>query len=87
MCIVEKLAGRRAPDEDFTLLVDCKSPSASVLSAVEGRLVGLTFVVFVRGFAASHDDGSPDGELHFHLARDEKAENDAVRAASIGPLQ
>jgi hypothetical protein len=83
---LETLAGRRAPTGDFTLIVSPRSPSAGMLGAMEGRLVGLTFVVFVKGFAAA-DKGEPDGELHFHLARDDKDEQNRVRAASLGPLR
>lgn len=83
---LEILAGSRAPGGDFTLVVPAASPSAGLLGAMEGRLVGLTFVVFVRGFSAA-DTGETNGELHFHLARDDKDEQNKVRAATLGPLR
>jgi hypothetical protein len=83
---LETLAGRRAPASDFTLLVSPRAPAAGVLGSMESRLVGLTFVVFVRGFASPREAGDGEGELHFHLAPDDKAEQDRVRAASLGPL-
>jgi hypothetical protein len=82
---VETLTGRRAPAGDFTLLAPSKAPATGMLTASEGRLVGMTFVVFVRGFASEGEE--PDGSLHFHLAPDGKDEQDKVRAASLGPLR
>lgn len=86
--VLETLAGHRAPAGDFTVVVPAKSSSAGLLGSMEGRLVGLTFVVFVRGFAAAGTaaERETDGELHFHLARDDKDEQNRVRAASLGPL-
>jgi hypothetical protein len=81
---VETLAGKRAPEGDFTLLASPRSPAAGMLRASEGRLVGLTFIAFVRGFA-SPEPNEGDGVLHYHLARDDKDEQDKVRAASLGP--
>ncbi len=85
---LETLAGHHAPTGDFTLVVPAKSPSAGLLGSMEGRLVGLTFVVFVRGFAAAGpaSERETDGDLHFHLARDDKDEQNRVRAASLGPV-
>jgi hypothetical protein len=50
-----------------------------MLRAFEGRLVGGTFIVFVREFTRR---GSPsESDLHFHVAQDAKADIAAVRAA------
>jgi len=74
---VERLAGR--PEADFEIRIDPSGPSAGILRAVEGRLIGKTFVVFVREYAR---EGSPgDSDLRFHLAPDDKDEIEAVRAA------
>jgi hypothetical protein len=77
---VETLAGRHSPTNDFTIDVSSRAPSAGILNAMEGRLVGLGFVVFVRGFAR---EGEADGELHFHIGRDDQDEANKVRAASV----
>jgi hypothetical protein len=78
---LETLAGRHAPPADFTLIASSRSPAAGLLKAAEGRLVGLAFIVFVRGFAAQGGEG--DSVLHFHLADDDKSEQDRVRAATV----
>jgi hypothetical protein len=77
---LETLAGRHAPDGDFTLFASAKSPALELMKAAEGRLAGLSFVVFVRSFA---DTAGNDGTLHFHLAPDDQAEQERVRAASV----
>ncbi len=77
---LEALTGHHAPSGDFTLLASARSPSTGLLKAAEGRLVGMTFVVFVRRFAEAND---PEGVVHFHLALDDKEEQDRVRAASV----
>lgn len=65
---VEKLAGRHPPPVDFTVQIDKSSESHGIMKNFEGRLVGSSFVAFVREFA------QPNGEreLHFHLAPDTK---------------
>lgn len=84
---VETVAGKHAPSGDFTLLASPRSPAAGLLGASEGRIVGMTFVVFVRGFAPANPAES-DSVLHFHIARDDKDEQDKVRAAySLGTLR
>jgi hypothetical protein len=75
---VETLAGRNGPTADFTLTVSPHAPSAGILHAMEDRLVGLGFVVFVRGFARA---GEADGELHFHIGRDDQDEASRIREA------
>jgi hypothetical protein len=46
---METLAGRRA-DPTFSFVIDRKDPAAVVMSMLDSRLVGSTFVVFVRDF-------------------------------------
>ena len=87
---VETLTGNGAPRGDFVVFESSKASSAGLLMAAANRLVGLTFIAYVRRFAvAAHDDadgaeGSErDGILHFHLAKDGKDEQDRVRAGSL----
>jgi hypothetical protein len=76
---VETLAGRNGPMADFTLVISPRAPSAGILHAMEDRLVGLGFVVFVRDFARA---GEAEGQLHFHIGRDDEAEANRVREAN-----
>ncbi len=76
---LEKLAGAHPPPGDFTLQVGAYGPGAGILQAFEGRLIGVTFVAFVREFSGGESGGA---QMHFHLARDDRDEVDAVRAAS-----
>jgi hypothetical protein len=81
---LEKLAGQHPPGEEFVVRVDRTSTAAGILKSFEGRLVGMTFIAFVRAFV--RPDG--DHELHFHLAPDKKDVLDAVHAAmALGELQ
>jgi hypothetical protein len=77
---VETFAAAHPPPSDFTLQVDPTDPAAGLLRAFEARLIGMTFVAFVRQFAARDANDGP--RWHFHLARADKGEIDAVRAAS-----
>ncbi len=85
---LETVAGKRPPEGEFTFVVQGKAPAAGVVRMLEARLVGATFVVFVRTFGHA-DDGSDVGggdkgpELHFHFAKDDKDELGAVREASL----
>jgi hypothetical protein len=92
---LETVAGKRPPDDEFTFVVDRRAPAAGLVRMLEARLIGATFVVFVRQFVPS-DHGTPsDGsiayappepapaELHFHFAKDDKDELGAVREASL----
>lgn len=82
---VSRLAGSGALPDDLVVELGPANPSAGLLRAWEGRLIGMTFVVFVREFARR---GSPgDSDLHFHLASDGKEEAAAVRAAVAEPAQ
>jgi hypothetical protein len=76
---LETLAGRYGPSSDFTLTVSPRAPSAGIFHAMEDRLVGLGLVVFVRGFARA---GEAEGELHFHIGRDDKDEAARIREAN-----
>lgn len=63
-----RLLGEHPPDERFELVVDDTSASHGMVKSFESRLVGKSFVAFVKEFVRS--DG--DRELHFHLAPDTK---------------
>lgn len=84
---LETVAGKRPPGDDFTFVVGGTSPAAGVVRVLDSRLVGHTFVVFVRGFVQAPPTpgaASADGPaLHFHFARDDKDELGAVREASL----
>jgi len=75
---LEKLAGPYPPSEEFTVVVDRRSPAIGILKSFEGRLVGKTFIAFVRTFV--RPDG--DHEVHFHLAPDTKPVLVAVKEAT-----
>lgn len=85
---LETIAGKRPPEGEFTFVVEGKAPAAGIVRMLEARLVGATFVVFVRtfGHAGEGVDPAPDpgsAELHFHFAKDDKDELGAVREASL----
>ncbi len=83
---LETLAGAHPPAPDFTLQVEATDPAAGLLRAFEARLIGMTFVAFVREFGGA--DPSEGARWHFHLAHDDKDEIDAVRSASaLGRLR
>ncbi len=75
---LEQLAGPYPPGGEFSIVVRSDSPSSGILKGFQGRLMGKTFVVFVRSFV--RPDG--DAETHFHLAPDTKEERAAVREAA-----
>jgi hypothetical protein len=77
---LERLAGSRPFDADFTVKVEPNGLSAGVLRVYEDRLMGKTFIAFVREFA--HPTDANDSDLHFHLAPDTKPDVAAVRAAT-----
>ncbi len=82
---LEKIAGASPPEGDFTLQVDSASPAAGIVRAFEGRLIGKTFLAFVREFARP---ASGEGRWHFHLAPDAKDQIDASRsAAALGEVR
>lgn len=86
---LETLAGKRPPDGELTFVVEGTAPAAGVVRTLEARLIGATFVVFLRTFGHV-DVGAADpasehhiAELHFHFAKDDKDELGAVREASL----
>jgi hypothetical protein len=76
---VEKLAGKNAPPPDFTVAINKASESHGIMKNFESRLVGYSFVAFVREFATP----AGDREVHFHLAPDTKEVKLAVGDALI----
>jgi hypothetical protein len=76
---VEDLVGFGEPGHDFTLDVAGSARGARVLRDSQSRLVGLTVIAFVRTFA----DHGDETQVHFHLARDDEDEANAVRVASV----
>src|SRR5579883_55987 len=80
---LDRVAGDHPPRDlgsDFVLRVDRTDPAAGIMRAFEANLVGKTFVAFLREFAAPQQ-GEGARDLHFHLARDDKDEIEAVKAA------
>lgn len=65
---VEKITGKYPPPEDFSVSIDKSSESYGILKSFESRMVGTSFVAFVRSYVR------PDGDsvLHFHLSPDTK---------------
>lgn len=76
---VEKLAGDHPPPPDFTVQIDKSRESHGIMKSFEGRLVGTSFIAFVREFA--HPAG--DREVHFHLAPDTREVRAAVSDALL----
>jgi hypothetical protein len=63
---VEKLTGSHPPAQTFTLDIDRRSGAVGVLRNFNGRLVGMSFIVFLRAYV--RPDG--DQEYHFHITQD-----------------
>jgi hypothetical protein len=83
---LETVAGKRPPEGEFTFVVPGKAPAAGIVRMLEARLIGSTFVVFVRTFGRENKQPAGDGsmaELHFHFAKDDKDELGAVHEASL----
>jgi hypothetical protein len=80
---LDKLGGAFPPSPQFTLIVDKSGSSLGIVKAFGARLVGKSFIAFVRLFVRA--DG--DTELHFHLAPDSKEEIAAVRDATVGAAE
>jgi hypothetical protein len=76
---VERLAGSGFLEKDFLLPVDPQDPASGILKGFEARLIGQSFVAFVREFRRPSSPG--DSDLHFHLAADSPEEIKAVKAA------
>jgi hypothetical protein len=79
MHTIERLGGAGPLEPDFTLRVGASDAAAGILRAFESRLIGTTFVAFVREFV--HQGG--EAELHFHLAQDSRDELEAVKSAVL----
>jgi len=77
---VEKLAGARRLQDDFTVRIDGKASGAGIVRALDGQMIGAPLVAFLREFAST---GESEAQLHFHLAGDGKDQVDAVRIAEI----
>lgn len=78
---VDRLGGSGPLETDFILSVAPHDPAAGIVKAFEARLIGKTFIVFVREFSR---EGAPPGEagdLRFHIAADSPEERKAVGAA------
>jgi hypothetical protein len=81
--IVERLGGSGPLEQDFTVPVLASDPAAGIVRAFEARLIGKTFIVFVREFShAGAPQGDP-GDLRFHVAGDTPEEGKAVKAALL----
>jgi hypothetical protein len=83
---LETVAGKKPPEGEFSFFVASKGPAAGVVRMLDARLIGFTFVVFVRAFEADGDAGAaadPGSALHFHFAKDDKDELGAVHQASL----
>ena len=83
---LETVAGKKPTEGEFSFFVASRGPAAGVLRMLDARLVGSTFVVFVRAFEADGEAGAGAGSgaaLHFHFAKDDKDELGAVRQASL----
>ena len=79
--VLDKIAGAEDIPEEFTVRVDKNSPSVGIVKSFQGRLGGKIFIAFLREFVRS--DG--DSESHFHLSRDGRDVEAAVReAAALG---
>jgi hypothetical protein len=81
--VVERLAGRGPLADDFALSILPADPASGLIRAFEARLIGQTFVVFVREF--SHPGSLPGdpGDLHFHVAAETPDELNAITAAVL----
>jgi hypothetical protein len=81
--IVERLGGTGPLEADFTLPVMPSDPASGIVHAFEARLIGKTFIVFVREFShAGAPQGDP-GDLRFHVAPDSPEEAQAVKAGVL----
>ncbi|MGD0674289.1 MAG: cobalamin ABC transporter substrate-binding protein [Polyangiaceae bacterium] len=78
---LEGLAGSQGPAA-LTLHIRETDPAAGIVRAAESHLIGLTVIAFLRQFRA-RDHATPDGQLHFHIGPDSKAELRAVREAVL----
>jgi hypothetical protein len=71
-------------DSTFTLTVEPSDPSFGIVNSMMSRLVGHSFVVYLRAFVhGTAPQPADDPDLHFHVATDSKDEIDAVRSAIV----
>jgi hypothetical protein len=82
---LETVAGKHPPEGEFTFVVQGSTPAAGIVRTLEARLIGSTFVVFLRQFERARKDAAEGSaaQLHFHFAKDDKDELGAVREASL----
>jgi hypothetical protein len=78
--VVERLGGSGPLEADFTLPVLPTDPGAGIVQAFEARLIGKTFIVFVREFSHAGSPQGDPGDLRFHVAPDSPDEAKAVKA-------
>lgn len=79
--VLDKIAGAEDIPAEFTVRIDKNSPSVGIVKSFQERLGGKIFIAFLREFV--RPDG--DSESHFHLSRDGKDVEAAVReAAALG---
>jgi hypothetical protein len=76
--VLDKIAGAQDIPGEFTVRVDKNSPSIGIVKSFQERLGGKIFIAFLREFV--RPDG--DSESHFHLSRDGKDVEAAVREAA-----
>ena len=71
------LRSKRPPPPQLELTIDDRSAAVGIAQAMEGRLVGRTFIGFFRVFTG------PEGQkVHFHLAPDTPETAAAIREAA-----
>jgi hypothetical protein len=81
--VVERLAGTGPLDADFTLAVSPTDSAAGIVRAYEARLIGKTFIVYLRQFAHPGAPPGDPGDLRFHVAGDDADQLSAVKAAVL----
>jgi hypothetical protein len=82
--IVDRLGGTGPLETDFTLPVLSSDPAAGIVRAFDARLIGKTFIVFVREFSHAGAPAGDPGDLRFHVASDSADQLKAVKAAVLG---
>jgi hypothetical protein len=79
MTVLQDLAGQHPQTREFVLQVAAEDPANGTLKALQGGLVGKTFVVFLREFAAAGGQSA----VHFHVSRDDPDMVNQVQAAAL----
>lgn len=74
-----RLGGKHAPASSFSIRFDKAAPAFGIARSFEGRLVGKTFIAFVRQFT----NGGGDDAFHIHLAPSTPDVEAAVREAML----